>query len=376
MEHVRVAAGDEIYFRANSGRDGALDVVQWDPEIEYLDTENPDAFDENGREIFRYRASEDFSTAGTELRLTASLEGDILIEGNLFKSGVTSDDIRLQIIKVVTAWSETGGEREIVVDHTEDLIEPMNISSTATGEIPVGELEFGPMGSARTVNYGKSSSLFPSEYAGPEWIDIIEGTETDFPKDYIICRLSSDTPVDWTKVGWRPRLKYTSVKYVETRNTPGEETVIGDDQEPEPPAMQMRLVELADDPDTIETLFDGDAGLGLAPALDFNLPVIMNLFPSQDEYPPEPFVVDADHAGTARAVFDASLYYSGTFPGYPFVPEKLADGYQTRVTFALKRRNAGDPDRNGLVLDGSGVAVKATRTVIFDQQNTEQGSCF
>ncbi len=97
-----VQKGNRIYFRLQSRLDGAYDQVYWDPEITYLNIADGE-IDANGRQIKRYKASEDFITASDQI-LTMPYDGQLRIQGT-FQKHVTSDSLALEIIHMNAADS-------------------------------------------------------------------------------------------------------------------------------------------------------------------------------------------------------------------------------------------------------------------------------
>ena len=125
VEDVEVRRGDRIYFRTQSVDDGRYDRVSWDPEIEYVGREP--VTDVNGLPVFRYRASEDFVLAGrSDVDAQAPVRGTVKLTGILRKLGATTDDIRLEVVKVAPA----GAER---------IVTQRSLAWDATGEIAVDE---------------------------------------------------------------------------------------------------------------------------------------------------------------------------------------------------------------------------------------------
>ncbi len=115
VSSILVKKGDRLYFRVQSIEDGRYDQVAWDPEIVYLGMSAPT--DINGLSPYRYRASEDFVLAGRRgMTVQMPLDGTVRLSGDLRKSGVTTDDVTLLVVKngaqeVVNkglAWKDKG----------------------------------------------------------------------------------------------------------------------------------------------------------------------------------------------------------------------------------------------------------------------------
>jgi RHS repeat-associated protein len=112
VDNILVTKGDHIYFRVQSVFDGKYDQVSWDPQITYLSA--PALKDVNNKDVYRYRASEDFVYAGRLFRIKAPFTGRIRFTGDLKKSDITTDDITLviykngtELIKEIRSWNST-----------------------------------------------------------------------------------------------------------------------------------------------------------------------------------------------------------------------------------------------------------------------------
>ena len=114
VEAVSVNRGDVIYFRVQSGLDASYDQVNWQPDIQYVNTQK--VVDANQLEVFHYNASKDFTLAGQrDLFANAPIVGKVRVTGELQKLAVTSDDVTVIIYKddlpVYTetlAWNKVG----------------------------------------------------------------------------------------------------------------------------------------------------------------------------------------------------------------------------------------------------------------------------
>ncbi|MDQ4071014.1 MAG: sugar-binding protein [Actinomycetota bacterium] len=125
VANVAVSAGDRIYFRVQSVFDGAYDQVAWDPEVEYLVSAS--TTDANLLNPHRFRASQDFVMAGRRgVRVQMPFTGTVRLTGDLRKSGQTTDDVTLEVLKngspafasQTLAWDQAGDiavNREIAV---------------------------------------------------------------------------------------------------------------------------------------------------------------------------------------------------------------------------------------------------------------------
>jgi len=155
VEVVPVQAGDRIYFRVQSILDGSNDRVSWDPQIQYLGA--PDVTDVNLLNPYRFRASEDFVLAGrpgtpTEL----PFNGTVRLEGGLTKSGVTTDNITLEVV------------------HNGAVILTRTLGWDAVGEIDP------------TLDFA-----------------VVQD-------DFVELRVRVDSPIDVSLLSWVPRLYYIS----------------------------------------------------------------------------------------------------------------------------------------------------------------------
>ncbi|OLB80539.1 MAG: hypothetical protein AUI14_06360 [Actinobacteria bacterium 13_2_20CM_2_71_6] len=91
VDSVPVKRGDRLYFRVQSGFDGAYDEVSWDPQIAYVDA--PDVTDVNGLPPYRYSASGDFTLGGRPSTVTVPNTGTLHLSGALTKKAPTTDDV-------------------------------------------------------------------------------------------------------------------------------------------------------------------------------------------------------------------------------------------------------------------------------------------
>lgn len=169
VSNVPILKGEKIIFRINSKYDGVKDVVKWNPQIRYVsDGEGPsfnqDLKDENGHYTYKFSALDDFvlNSSGLSQKL---MNGSIKISGELKKDDKTSDDIN---VKLIFLDRETGYE------------------STAYSQT-IGRDEVG------VVALHLPSSIRCSA------------------QDELICKLESDTPIDWTKISWKPIVEYVAI---------------------------------------------------------------------------------------------------------------------------------------------------------------------
>lgn len=163
---VPVRKGDRLYFRVQPKDNGAGDEVAWDPQISYLGvTPNLDV---NGKDVYRYSGSEDFTLAGRPgSYVSVPYDGTVRIQGDVTKSRPTSDDIT------------------VLVTHNEVPVHTQTIPATQTGSFAV-DLTLDVAGTR--------------EGADPP--------ATITPGDRVAMRLAVDTNIDPTGVAWAPTLTY------------------------------------------------------------------------------------------------------------------------------------------------------------------------
>jgi hypothetical protein len=94
---IAVTRGERLYFRVQSGADGGLDEVSWDPKVSYLNV--TDSLDVNGLSSYTYQASRDFTLAGRRTEVKVPLTGTMHIEGDLHQDGATTDDVTAVITR-------------------------------------------------------------------------------------------------------------------------------------------------------------------------------------------------------------------------------------------------------------------------------------
>ncbi len=98
VENIVVKQGDILYFRVQSIFDGAYDQVNWQPDIQYLNTTS--LLDANLLDAYHYNAKEDFSLASYRgVRLPMPIKGTISLTGIFEKTDITSDNVTLQFFK-------------------------------------------------------------------------------------------------------------------------------------------------------------------------------------------------------------------------------------------------------------------------------------
>jgi len=165
VSSIPVTRGQRLYFRVQSGFDGSLDEVSWDPRVTYLNVPG-DLTDVNGLPVYRYQASRDFTLGGRAAQLKAPLTGTLHLSGDLQKSAVTTDDISVVISRDGTPVLE------------------QSLPAAGTGSIPVN-LDV-------TVQKGQS----------------------------LTWRVRTDSPIDLDTIRWVPRAVYTAAEGVDRLTDP------------------------------------------------------------------------------------------------------------------------------------------------------------
>jgi len=159
VDAVSVTRGQRLYFRLQSGFDGGLDQVSWDPLVSYVGV--PDVTDVNGLSVHRYQASRDFTLGGRTAEVSVPLTGILHLSGDLQKLGPTTDHVTVVI--------------------------------TRDG-VPVLEQTL-PGGSGGTVDIGLD-------------LDVVA-------EQVLAWQVRVDSPVDLDQLRWVPRAHYTAAEGVE-----------------------------------------------------------------------------------------------------------------------------------------------------------------
>jgi RHS repeat-associated protein len=189
---INVTAGDRIYFRLQSYYDGMFDKVAWAPVITYT-SRDPSLKDVNNIDQSDFHYTNDFTLAGQrEISTTLKYRGLVRIAGDLVKSGVTSDDIKLRIILrhplPTPSPTPTGTPDFIHYIETDinqaDTHTDQVLSWNQTGSLPMGSATPEPGGS----NYFRQ--IFVN--AGDE----------------LVLRADVDSNIDLSKISWHPIIYY------------------------------------------------------------------------------------------------------------------------------------------------------------------------
>ena len=162
-----VGAGDDLYFRVSSIDDTRKDLVQWLPEVSYL---NPPAGHANDRETFGtfvYHSSlaEDFRVVGLPKRpWLPNAPGVVKIYGPSVKQ-TTPDNVELNVYRAESAALNPA---------TATLVAHLSLAAGFSGAYELGQ------------------------------------TGIDIQKNQLLFfELKSDSPVDPARVGWAPIVEYT-----------------------------------------------------------------------------------------------------------------------------------------------------------------------
>jgi RHS repeat-associated protein len=158
VDAIAVHRGDRLYFRVQSGFDGAFDEVAWDPAVSYVDA--PNTPDVNGLDPYRYRASNDFTLGGRAATVVVPVTGTIHLSGALTKPAATTDDVTA----VVTRDGQT--------------VFSQTLPAGQTGDIPVDAD-----------------------------IQVQQGQQLQW-------RIHVDSPIDLGPLSWTPLAEYTSAEGV------------------------------------------------------------------------------------------------------------------------------------------------------------------
>src|SRR6185503_2005591 len=98
VDAVPVQKGDRLYFRAQSVFDGSYDQLAWNPEITYVGV--PATTDVNQLNPYATTAAQDFTFAGRRnIFLKAPINGTLRLQGDLVKSGATTDDVTVIVTR-------------------------------------------------------------------------------------------------------------------------------------------------------------------------------------------------------------------------------------------------------------------------------------
>lgn len=239
LDTVLIKAGDRLYFRVNSIYDGAFDVVEWNPLIEYLNVDTA-TIDENGITVYRYEAKSDVVNYGYNNIGAVPVKGNLQFTGNIVKSGITSDDITVNIFKI----NENDVKTELYT---------FSIPGNENGEI--------------NLNLPNNIAVEKS--------------------DKILFLLSSDTPVDWSKITFNPQAVYTEI-------------------------------------DGYSSAYDSQGH----PLISFFLPVNIMYYPIPDNGPVLPYVVPDGKQGRARIIYSIDPFQDTI--GMPY-------DYEAAITIAIKK---------------------------------------
>lgn len=149
VDAVPVQRGDRLYFRVQSKFDGAFDQVSWNPEIAY--TGLGSALDVNALNVYRYKASEDFTLAGRRgVFTTVPVQGTVRLKGDFKKKGKTSDDVTVivskngtDLLRATLAWDQVGAV-PINQDFTVAAQDKIQLRVKIDSNVDLSQLEWVP----------------------------------------------------------------------------------------------------------------------------------------------------------------------------------------------------------------------------------------
>lgn len=168
VDRVAVNKGDRIYFRVQSIRDGNFDVVNWNPDIRYLD-QTP-TVDANDQDIYSYKAEDDFLVAAAPGQtITVPMDGTVKITGE-FRKPETSDAVTVRIKhNSEVIWSQDlAADDEIIVPHdlSLDIAKDDNLAFQVVSDTTI-----------RWNDLGWMPRVFYTEFADPEVVATNENGE-------------------------------------------------------------------------------------------------------------------------------------------------------------------------------------------------------
>jgi RHS repeat-associated protein len=186
VDQIHVTKGDNLYFRVQSVNDGAYDEVEWDPRVVYRDIEAD--VDVNNLPVAEFQASADFSLAGRASSLPMPFKGKVRLFGDFVKKGVTSDDIRLLVLK--------NGEPIV------DKILPWDATDT-------------------TYTLDEIVTIDVAEVITTEGLDVeVQGSLEVLDK--LTFKLEVDSAIDLAQIEWAPELYYVeTVDDIELKDSAG-----------------------------------------------------------------------------------------------------------------------------------------------------------
>jgi RHS repeat-associated protein len=176
---VNVQAGDRLYFRVGSIDDGAGDQVTWSPVVNYTKIDGQSvsspSLDENMLDRTTYSSTSDFTTAGRPGAWdNMPNAGSVKFVATVHKSAVTSDDLRL----VLTHNGATVPGSDITI--------PRDFVGDWPFDVPAFDVQA------------------PVSTTDPSTNKVTTTT------DRVAAYLGVDSPIDLTKITWRPQLQYVT----------------------------------------------------------------------------------------------------------------------------------------------------------------------
>ena len=193
---VSLNAQDRIYFRVQSQFDGAFDVVDWDPKIQYTQIQGAavtPTVDENNLDPISYQASKDFTLAGRRnIAINMPFSGTVRLKGDLNKLAATSDGVTVLVVK----QEMNNGVNQA----------PQTIFSKGLGSNATGQVAFGPAGTdyldIPVVNVQSTVESCSGGGTAGSNQNIVDSLE---------LFVTVDSNVDLSKLSWVPQLAYVAV---------------------------------------------------------------------------------------------------------------------------------------------------------------------
>ncbi len=189
LSALSVAKGDKFYFRVQSQFDGAYDMVEWAPLVEYTGVNTAET-DSNDLPVYTYDYSQDFTLFGFgNGPVPAPADGTASITGGIDKTAVTTDDVTIEVVKGTTV-----------------------LTSYTFGATEIGSFSFNEsvalLGEEYDYVYEYNDPADPSRITG-----VVSATKVQ-DADLISVRLSNDSRIDASALQWDPnnppRATYTA----------------------------------------------------------------------------------------------------------------------------------------------------------------------
>ena len=309
VNSIRVDKGDCIYFRVNSIYDGSYDIVEWDPVVTYINTDTS-IEDENGLNLYRFQASEDFSLISTDVAVNAAYDGTIAINGDVLKKKGTTDDIFVKIT-ISTPEYDVNGNPTAVMASTNKVYN-------------------------EKISWDESDDTSP--VASVNLYDIIVKKD-----DVILCELFSYSTVDWRQISWKPVISYKRITYENQsfQLDPGTGKLVYDDEGNPVVETTIEDVDVDDLLNVSDSSLPQDYENSKKPSMDFFAPVSVSHYPIIENGPVHGWEVGPDFSGSNVLSYSVMLYKEDDpFGNGLSTMDDMPVGYETSLSFAVKRKNA------------------------------------